>query len=222
MQSWFVPATRALFTDYRRRTVLGVALMAAQAFCYNAVFFTYALILQQFYAVPSSDIGWFMLPFAAGNFLGPLVLGKLFDTLGRRLMITVTYALSGVLMALTGWLFALGWLDAMQQTLAWTVIFFVASAAASSAYLTVGESFPLEMRAIAIALFYAFGTGVGGVAGPWLFGVLIDTGERTSILWGYLLGGGLMVGAAVVAAFLAVPAERRALEDIAPPLSSAA
>jgi MFS family permease len=221
VQSWFLPATRALFTDYRRRTVLGVALMAAQAFCYNAVFFTYALILQKFYAVPSSDIGWFMLPFAAGNFLGPLVLGKLFDTLGRRLMITVTYALSGVLMALTGWLFALGWLDAMQQTAAWTVIFFVASAAASSAYLTVGESFPLEMRAIAIALFYAFGTGVGGVAGPWLFGVLIDTGERTSILWGYLLGGGLMVGAAVVAAFLAVPAERRALEDIAPPLSSA-
>jgi MFS family permease len=221
VQSWFLPATRALFTDYRRRTVLGVALMAAQAFCYNAVFFTYALILQKFYAVPSSDIGWFMLPFAAGNFLGPLVLGKLFDTLGRRLRITVTYALSGVLMALTGWLFALGWLDAMQQTAAWTVIFFVASAAASSAYLTVGESFPLEMRAIAIALFYAFGTGVGGVAGPWLFGVLIDTGERTSILWGYLLGGGLMVGAAVVAAFLAVPAERRALEDIAPPLSSA-
>ena len=221
VQSWFLPAARALFTDYRRRTVLGVALMAAQAFCYNAVFFTYALILQKFYAVPSSDIGWFMLPFAAGNFLGPLVLGKLFDTLGRRLMITVTYALSGILMALTGWLFALGWLDAMQQTLAWTVIFFVASAAASSAYLTVGESFPLEMRAIAIALFYAFGTGVGGVAGPWLFGVLIDTGERYSILWGYLLGGGLMVGAAVVAAFLAVPAERRALEDIAPPLSSA-
>jgi MFS family permease len=221
VQSWFMPAARALFTDYRRRTVLGVALMAAQAFCYNAVFFTYALILQKFYAVQSSDIGWFMLPFAAGNFLGPLVLGKLFDTLGRRLMITVTYALSGILMALTGWLFALGWLDAMQQTLAWTVIFFVASAAASSAYLTVGESFPLEMRAIAIALFYAFGTGVGGVAGPWLFGVLIGTGERYSILWGYLLGGGLMVGAAVVAAFLAVPAERRALEDIAPPLSSA-
>jgi MFS family permease len=221
VQSWFLPAARALFTDYRRRTVLGVALMAAQAFCYNAVFFTYALILKQFYAVPSSDIGWFMLPFAAGNFLGPLVLGKLFDTLGRRLMITVTYALSGVLMALTGWLFALGWLDATQQTAAWTVIFFVASAAASSAYLTVGESFPLEMRAIAIALFYAFGTGVGGVAGPVLFGALIDTGERYSILWGYLLGGGLMVGAAVVAAFLAVPAERRPLEDIAPPLSSA-
>ena len=220
VQSWFGPATRALFTDYRRRTVLGVTLMAAQAFCYNAVFFTYALILKQFYAVPSSDIGWFMLPFAAGNFFGPLVLGKLFDTLGRRLMITATYAISGVLMALTGWLFAVGVLDATQQTLAWTVIFFVASAAASSAYLTVGECFPLEMRAIAIALFYAFGTGVGGVAGPVLFGALIDTGERMSILWGYLFGGGLMVGAAVVAAWLAVPAERRALEDIAPPLSS--
>jgi MFS family permease len=184
------------------------------------VFFTYALILKQFYAVASSDIGWFMLPFAAGNFLGPLVLGKLFDTLGRRLMITATYALSGVLMALTGWLFALGVLDATQQTLAWTVIFFVASAAASSAYLTVGECFPLEMRAIAIALFYAFGTGVGGVAGPVVFGALIDTGERMSILWGYLFGGALMVGAAVVAAFLAVSAERRPLEDVAPPLSS--
>ena len=196
--------------------------MAAQAFCYNAVFFTYALILKQFYGITSGDIGWFMLPFAAGNFLGPLVLGRLFDTLGRRLMITLTYALSGILMALTGWLFVLGVLDAVQQTMAWTAIFFVASAAASSAYLTVGESFPLEMRAIAIALFYAFGTGVGGVAGPALFGALIDTGERVSILWGYLLGGGLMVIAAVVAAFLAVPAERRALEDIAPPLSSAA
>ena len=222
IHEWFGLATRALFSDYRRRAILGIVLMAAQAFCYNAVFFTYALILKQFYGIRSGDIGWFLLPFAAGNFLGPLVLGRLFDTLGRRLMITLTYALSGILMALTGWLFVLGVLDAVQQTLAWTAIFFVASAAASSAYLTVGESFPLEMRAIAIALFYAFGTGVGGVAGPALFGALIDTGERISILWGYLLGGGLMVIAAVVAAFLAVPAERRALEDIAPPLSSAA
>jgi len=221
VRSWFGAATHALFSQYRRRAVLGIALMAAQAFCYNAVFFTYALILTRFYAIPSGDIGWFMLPFAAGNFLGPLVLGRLFDTLGRRFMITLTYALSGILMALTGWLFALGVLDAVQQTIAWTVIFFVASAAASSAYLTVGESFPLEMRAIAIALFYAFGTGVGGVAGPALFGALIDTGSRVSILWGYVFGGALMLGAAVVAGFLAIPAERRALEDIAPPLSSA-
>jgi MFS family permease len=221
VRAWFGPAMRVLFTEYRRRVVLGVALMAAQAFCYNAVFFTYALILTRFYAIPSGDIGWFLLPFAVGNFLGPLLLGRLFDTLGRRFMITATYAVSGIMMALTGWLFALGVLDAVQQTIAWTVIFFVASAAASSAYLTVGESFPLEMRAVAIALFYAFGTGVGGVGGPALFGALIDTGSRVSILWGYLFGGALMLGAAVVAAFLAIPAERRSLEDIAPPLSSA-
>lgn len=220
VHEWFGPAARALFTDYRRRAILGITLMAAQAFCYNAVFFTYALILTRFYGIQSGSIGWFMLPFAAGNFLGPLLLGKLFDTLGRRFMITLTYALSGVLMAITGWLFVLGVLDAVQQTIAWTVIFFVASAAASSAYLTVGESFPLEMRAIAIALFYAFGTGVGGVAGPALFGALIDTGSRVSILWGYLLGGVLMVVAAMVAAVLAVPAERRPLEEVAPPLSA--
>ena len=222
VSSWFGVGARALFTQYRRRAVLGIALMAAQAFCYNAVFFTYALILTHFYGIASASIGWFMLPFAAGNFAGPLLLGRLFDTLGRKPMITATYAVSGVLMGVTGWLFSIGLLDAVQQTLAWTAIFFVASAAASSAYLTVGESFPLEMRAVAIALFYAFGTGVGGVAGPALFGALIDTGSRTSILWGYLLGGGLMVGAALIAAALAVPAERRALEDIAPPLSSAA
>ena len=220
VQSWFKVGAKALVTTYRRQTWLGVTLMAAQAFCYNAVFFTYALVLTRFYAVPSGDVGLFMLPFAIGNFLGPLMLGRLFDTAGRRIMITATYAVSGVLMALTGWLFALGWLDAVQQTLAWTVIFFVASAAASSAYLTVGESFPLEVRAIAIALFYAFGTGVGGVAGPALFGALIDTGSRLSIFYGYLLGGALMVVAAVVAGFLAANAERRSLEDVAKPLSA--
>lgn len=222
VHEWFGPSVRALFTDYRRRAILGISLMAAQAFCYNAVFFTYALILTRFYNIASGSIGWFMLPFAAGNFLGPLLLGRLFDTLGRRRMICATYGLSGILMAITGWLFMLGVLDAVQQTIAWTAIFFVASAAASSAYLTVGESFPLEMRAVAIALFYAFGTGVGGVAGPALFGALIDTGSRVSILWGYLLGGALMLGAAVVAAFLAVAAERRPLEEVAPPLSSVA
>jgi MFS family permease len=220
IQSWFKAGAKALVTTYRRQTWLGVTLMAAQAFCYNAVFFTYALILTRFYNVASGDVGLFMLPFAIGNFLGPLVLGRLFDTIGRRIMITLTYGLSGVLMALTGWMFAMGWLDAVQQTLAWTVIFFVASAAASSAYLTVGESFPLEVRAIAIALFYAFGTGIGGVAGPALFGALIDTGSRFSIFYGYLLGGVLMVIAAVVAGFLAANAERRSLEDIAPPLSA--
>ena len=164
--SWFGVGLRVLVTEYQRRTVVGVVLMAAQAFCYNAVFFTYALILTKFYGIASGSVGWFMLPFAAGNFLGPLVLGQFFDTIGRKTMISGTYALSGVMLIVTGWLFAAGLLDAAQQTAAWTAIFFVASAAASSAYLTVGESFPLEVRAVAIAIFYAFGTGLGGVAGP--------------------------------------------------------
>jgi MFS family permease len=218
---WFLAGIAALLGEYRRRTILGVALMAAQAFCYNAVFFTYGLILTRFYKIPSGHIGLFMLPFAAGNFAGPVLLGPLFDRVGRRIMISGTYILSGVLMALVGWLFAAGVLDAGMQTLAWTVIFFFASAAASSAYLTVGESFPLEVRAIAIALFYAFGTAIGGVAGPALFGALIETGARSEILLGYLLGAALMVGAGLTAAWLATDAERKALEDVARPLSAA-
>jgi MFS family permease len=221
VRAWYAASFEALFQRYLRRTVLGVSLMAAQAFCYNAVLFTYALILTNFYDVPSGHVGWFMLPFALGNFAGPLVLGRLFDTIGRKVMITATYAVSGLLMAVTGWLFAQGILTAAQQTAAWTVIFFVASAAASSAYLTVGESFPLEVRAVAISIFYAFGTAVGGIAGPALFGALIETGSRQDILWGYLLGGGLMVAAAGVEAVLGVEAERRPLEEVARPLSSA-
>ncbi len=220
VRSWFGVGVRALFTLYLRRTVLGTVLMTAQAFCYNAVFFTYALILTNFYDITPRAVGLFMLPFAAGNFLGPLLLGRLFDTIGRKPMIVATYAISGILMAITGWLFAAGFLSAVGQTGAWTAIFFVASAAASSAYLTVGESFPLEVRAVAIALFYALGTGVGGVAGPALFGVLIDSGSRVSIMWGYELGAALMVAAGLVAAWLGVRAERRSLEDIAPPLSA--
>ncbi|MBN9561427.1 MAG: MFS transporter [Alphaproteobacteria bacterium] len=221
IHEWFGPAVHALFSLYLKRTILGTALMAAQAFCYNAVLFTYALILTTFYDIPSGKVGWFMLPFALGNFAGPLLLGRLFDSLGRKTMITATYALSGVLMAGTGWLFAAGVLDAVQQTAAWTVIFFFASAAASSAYLTVGESFPLEVRAVAISLFYAFGIAVGGIAGPALFGALIETGSRHEILWGYVLGGVLMVIAAGFEAVLGINAERRSLEDVAPPLSSA-
>jgi MFS family permease len=221
VHEWFGPSVRALFGKYLRRTVLGTALMAAQAFCYNAVLFTYALILTKFYQIPNARVGLFMLPFALGNFAGPVLLGRLFDSLGRKFMITLTYALSGVLMAVTGWAFAQGWLSAAQQTAAWTGIFFVASAAASSAYLTVGESFPLEVRAVAIALFYAFGTGVGGIAGPALFGALIETGARSEIFRGYLLGGVLMVVAAVFEAVLGVQAERKPLEEVAPPLSSA-
>jgi MFS family permease len=212
----------ALFRRHPRRTALGVILMATQAFCYNAVFFTYALILTKFYGVAPGEVGWFMLPFALGNFLGPLTMGRLFDSLGRKTMISATYALAGALLCVSGWLFAQGVLTAAAQTLAWTLIFFFASAAASAAYLTVGELFPLETRAICISLFYAFGTLLGGVAGPAVFGALIDTGERRQILGGYLLGGLLMLLAAVAELVLGVRAERRPLEEVAPPLSLAA
>jgi MFS family permease len=221
VHSWFAASLSTLFGKYISRTVLGTALMAAQAFSYNAILFTYALILTKFYQVPTGHVGWYTLPFALGNFAGPVVLGRLFDVIGRKTMISITYVLSGTLMAATGWMFATGLLDATQQTAAWTVIFFVASAAASSAYLTVGESFPLEVRAVAIALFYAFGTAVGGIAGPALFGWLIESGSRYEIFWGYLLGGVLMVMAGGFEIWLGVAAERRSLEDIAPPLSSA-
>ena len=219
---WFRESAAVMFTQYRDRTILGVALMASQAFCFNAVLFTYALVLTTFYHVPNGRVGLYILPFALGNFAGPLLLGRFFDTLGRRFMITATYALSGILMAAVGWLFATGALDAVQQTVAWTVIFFFASAAASSAYLTVGETFPLEVRAVAISIFYALGTLIGGVSGPWLFGVLIETGERSGVLWGYVLAGALMLGAAGFEWKLGVNAERRSLEEIAPPLSSPA
>jgi MFS family permease len=210
---------RALFVHYPKRTLLGITLMATQAFCYNAIFFTYSLILTSFYRVASGDIGWFMLPFAIGNFLGPLLLGRFFDTLGRKTMIGATYAVSGVLMIATGFLFARGHLSAAAQTAMWTVNFFFASAGASAAYLTVGECFPLEVRARTIAVFYAFGTGIGGVAAPAIFGALISTHSPDKVLSGYLLGGGLMMFAAVVEAWIGVAAECRTLEDVAPPLS---
>ncbi len=208
-----------LIHRHRSRALVGLALMAAQAFFYNAIFFTYALVLTDFYAIPSAQVGWYILPFAAGNFLGPLLLGRLFDVLGRRAMIAFTYIASGVLLAVSGALFERGVLDATQQTIAWSVIFFFASAAASSAYLTVSETFPLEVRALAIAVFYAIGTGIGGVAGPWLFGVLIDTGSRTSLFGGYLLGAVLMVAAGLIAARFAVRAEGKPLEQVARPLA---
>jgi MFS family permease len=194
--------------------------MAAQAFFYNAIFFTYALVLTDFYAVQPSHVGWYLLPFAAGNFFGPLLLGRLFDTLGRRTMIAATYALSGVLLVGSGALFAADLLGVVAQTAAWMVIFFFASAAASSTYLTVSENFPLEMRALAIAVFYAIGTGLGGIAGPLLFGRLIETGSRLGVYGGYLVGAVLMVLAAIVAAIWAFPAERKSLEDVARPLTA--
>jgi MFS family permease len=208
-----------LFSVYRQRSLVGLALMIAQAFFYNAIFFTFALVLTDFYGIAADQVGWYVLPFAAGNFLGPLVLGRLFDTLGRRVMITLTYAVSGVLLALSGYLFSIGVLSVQTQTMAWMLIFFCASPAASAAYLTVSETFPLEVRALAIALFYAVGTGIGGVAGPVLFGALIDTGSRASVFGGYLFGSGLMIAAAAVAWRYAIAAERRTLESVARPLA---
>jgi MFS family permease len=210
-----------LVHSQRRRSLVGFSLMAAQAFFYNAIFFTYALILTDFYGVAADQVGWYILPFAAGNFLGPLLLGRLFDTLGRRVMIAATYAISGVLLAAVGYLFAADLVSASTLTLAWSVIFFFASAAASSAYLTVGETFPLEIRALAIAVFYAAGTGIGGVIGPWLMGHLIETGSRMSVFGGYALGAALMLAAACIVARWGVDAERRSLEDVAPPLATA-
>ena len=194
-------------------------LMASQAFFYNAIFFTYALILTDFYGVASSDVGWYILPFAVGNFLGPLLLGRFFDTLGRRPMIALTYVLSGVMLAATGWLFVENLIDEKTQTVCWMVIFFFASAAASSAYLTVSETFPLEIRALAIAFFYAVGTGIGGIVAPWLFGALIDTGSRASVFAGYLIGATLMILAGCIAWRWGVDAERKPLESVARPLT---
>ena len=210
---------RTLLITYRQRSLVGLVLMAAQAFFYNAIFFTFALVLTDFFHIPADQVGWYLLPFAAGNFLGPLVLGRLFDTLGRRVMITLTYGVSGVLLALSGYLFSIGVLSAQGQTIAWMVIFFFASPAASAAYLTVSETFPLEVRALAIALFYAIGTAIGGVAGPALFGALIDTGSRNSVFAGYLFGSALMVAAAAVAWRYAIAAERKSLESVARPLA---
>jgi MFS family permease len=210
-----------LFNVYRRRALVGLTLLTAQAFFYNAIFFTYALVLTEFYRVPSASIGWYVLPLALGNFCGPLLLGRLFDVVGRRVMISLTYAVSGVLLTITGYLFEQGILDVTQQAIAWMVIFFFASAAASSAYLTVAETFPLEIRALAIAVFYAFGTALGGIVGPTLFGQLIDTHERGPVFFGYLIGAVLMLLAAAVQAIWGVASEGKSLEEVARPLSQA-
>jgi len=210
----------AIVHEHRRRSFLSFVLMLTQAFFYNAIFFTYALVLMRFYDVPEQNVGGYLLPFALGNVFGPLLLGRLFDTIGRKQMIAATYGAAGILLALTGWLFHAGLLTAQTQTLAWTIIFFIASAAASSAYLTVSEIFPLEIRALAIALFYAVGTLAGGVGAPVLFGWIIGTGSSTALFVGYLLAAALMVFGALTEMLIGVPAERRSLEHIAAPLSS--
>jgi MFS family permease len=211
---------RTMIVSYPARTALCTALMMSQAFLYNAIFFTYAMVLTRFYAVPATQTGLYLLPFALGNFLGPLLLGHWFDTFGRRPMIALTYGLSALLLALTGALFVNGLLSAVTQTALWCAIFFFASAAASSAYLTASEVFPLEIRAMAIAIFFAIGTGTGGVLAPWLFALLIGTGSRTAVFYGYLAGAGLMLVAVVAVLVFGVRAERRSLEQVSPPLSA--
>ena len=210
---------RAMTQQYRQRSILGFSLMVSQAFFYNAIMFTYGLVLLRYYGVPADSVGYWLIPLSLGNFLGPLFIGRLFDTIGRKIMITATYAASGVLLAITSWLFLKGWLTLYTQAIAWSIIFFIASAAASSAYLTVSEVFPLEIRALAIAVFYAFGTLVGGVGAPALFGALTQTGSRVLLFWGYVAGAALMIGAALVEWIHGVAAERRPLESVSPPLS---
>jgi MFS family permease len=211
---------KTLFVKYPRRSVLGVSLFIGQAFLYNAVFFTYSLVLTTFFKVSSASVGYYLIAFAAGNLLGPLTLGRLFDSVGRRAMITSTYLLSGAMLGATAWLFDAGDLTALTQTIAWAVIFFFASAGVSAAYLTVSEIFPMETRALAIAFFYAVGTGLGGIIGPALFGFLIASKRPSEIAIGYVVGGCLMFGAGIVELFLGVSAERKSLEEIARPLSA--
>jgi len=210
-----------VFKMYPKRTFVGLSLFTGQAFLYNAIFFTYALVLTEIYGVNPSSVGLYLLPFAVGNFAGPLLLGRFFDTIGRKPMIAGTYILSGILLVITGILFNNGTLDATTQTIAWCIIFFFASAGASAAYLTVSEIFPMETRAMAIAFFYATGTIVGGFGGPLLFGALIQSGDPDQIFIGYLVGAIVMIAGGIVQALMGVEAAGRDLEDIAPPLSAA-
>src|SRR6266567_1158353 len=209
---------RAMLKQYPTRSLLGFSLMVGQAFLYNAIFFTYGLVLTTFYHIPASNVGLYLIPFAIGNILGPLTIGRLFDTIGRRKMISFCYIVPGILLTITGWLFLQGVLNATTQTICWSIIFFFASAGASSAYLTVSEVFPLEIRAQAIALFYAIGTGAAAVA-PLVFGVLIQSGKAENVFYGYLVGAVLMAAAGLVEVFFGVNAERQSLENIARPLS---
>ncbi|MDM0011557.1 MFS transporter [Variovorax sp. J22P168] len=211
---------QVLLRRYPKRSAVALALMVSQAFFYNAIFFTYALVLTRFHGVPEGRVALYIFPFALGNVLGPLLLGPLFDRIGRRRMIALTYVLSGIGLGLTGWAFMQGWLDALSQALCWSAVFFLASAAASSAYLTVSEVFPLEMRAISISIFYAVGTGAGGFVAPVLFGALIETGSRGAVAAGYAVGAVLVIFAGLLALRWAVNAERRPLEEVAPPLGS--
>ena len=215
----YLTLLRLIFTGYWRRGVLGATLMITQSFLYNAIFFTYTLVLTKFYGVSSSNAPIYLIAFAAGNLAGPLTIGRLFDTIGRKQMIAGTYILSGAMLAVTAYLFDQGALTALTQTIAWCVIFFFASSGASAAYLTVSEIFPLEVRAQAIAVFFAIAQCFGAI-GPIFYGHLIGNGADTSNLFvGYLIGAGVMILGGVVELLLGIPAERKPLEDVARPLS---
>ena len=216
----FADVFKVLFGRYRTRAVVAFSLMVSQAFFYNAIFFTYSLVLTRFHGVAAERVGLYIFPFALGNVAGPIILGPLFDRIGRRRMIGFTYVCSGLGLAAVGYAFMEGWLTAWTQALGWSAVFFLASAAASSAYLTVSEVFPLDMRALAISIFYAVGTGAGGFAAPVLFGALIESGSRGAVFAGYLLGAALVIAAGLIAWRWGVDAERKSLEDVAPPLSS--
>jgi MFS family permease len=211
---------RVLFREYPQRAFYGASLMITQAFLYNAIFFTYTLVLGKFYGVSSDNAPLYLIAFAVGNLAGPLLIGHLFDTIGRKKMIAGTYILSGVLLAITAALFQMDVLTAVTQTIAWCVIFFFASAGASAAYLTVSEIFPLEVRAKAIAIFFAIAQAFATIA-PLIYGALIGDGSHRSYLFiGYLIGAGVMAIGGIVAAFLGVAAEGKSLEDVALPLSA--
>jgi MFS family permease len=210
----------AMLGKYKQRSILALTLMIAQSFLYNSVFFTFGLVLANFYHVPNQRVGFYLLPLAIGNFCGPLFLGSLFDTIGRKKMIAGTYGISGVLLLVTAYMFAAGLLSPVSQTVAWFAIFFFASAAASSAYLTASEIFPLETRALAIACFYALGTAIGGSTSPLLFGWLIQSGSAWRVSAGYGLAAALLLVAAGVELKFGIDAEGKSLESIADPLSS--
>jgi MFS family permease len=216
----YVALLRVLFKEFPGRSVLGASLMITQSFLYNAIFFTYALVLKNFFHVSDKQTPLFFIAFAVGNLAGPLTIGHLFDTIGRKKMIAGTYILSGVLLAITAVLFKVGVLNAITQTICWTVIFFFASSGASAAYLTVSEIFPQEVRAKAIAVFFAIAQCFGAL-GPVIYGALIGKGEsRGPLFYGYLLGAAVMIIGGMIAAFLGVDAEGKSLEDVALPLSA--
>jgi MFS family permease len=216
----FFSILRTVFLTYPRRTVLGISLFIGQAFLYNAITFGFGSILTTFFKVNSGHTGYYYVAIAAGNFLGPLVLGPFFDLIGRKVMISGTNLLSGILLFVTAWQFHQGNLTATSMTVWWSAVLFFASAGASSAYLTVSEVFPMETRAMAIAFFYAVGTGAGGITGPLLFSDLTSSGKVDDTVLAFCIGAGLMVAAGIIAIFTAVNAERRSLEDIATPLTS--